>query len=331
MVANKNPRFGGRSKFSAGGIQAAMEAALEAKKPVKNAVNEEIIFDAVKEVGEVIDGSLNQEQPAPTNNEETGQTLQATPELSTDVAVTFTPVTQIPNPVSTVTTASCVKALTQSLGFGRTALYLEVGVALAVFAGSSTGADLATKRRVMDLYSQAGFEIKNGGKDYKTVNRRVNTSAALFNVLGLATVNAAMHGLRDGEAIKALISHMSTTYKFDTINAILEFVGRPVLQTNTPAVREARAAALVQSLTQDAAADAALDERMAKQRTERQKKQEQESDGITIYAGNLNITIPRDTTAAEVMLMVARLTEYAEHLAEEAGTPEDQRNREMHS
>lgn len=308
-MSNKNPRFGGRSKFSAEGIKAALIAANG--KGVQ---------------GEIVDGEV-----AVTNTEETGQT-PTTAQLATRDVATTSEVMR-----SSVTAASCVRALEKAVGFGKNALYLEVGVALACFASSSTGADLATKRVVMGVYQQAGFEVEVNGRHYKTVNRRINASAALFNKLGESTVKVAMQGMRDGKAIDALCSYLSETHKFDSINAVLEFVGKAVLQTNTPEVREARAAALVKSLSQDKASEGSLDERIEARRTERtkqeqQKQQEQEElSGISIYAGNLHIAIPRDARAAEVRAMAEKLMEFADRLEAELGTPEEQRNREMHS
>jgi hypothetical protein len=231
---------------------------------------------------------------------------------------------------TSVTTDSCVRALEKSIGFTKGALYLEVGVALAVFASSSTGADLATKRRVMDIYSQAGFEVENRGKDYKTVHRRMTASADLFNMLGRETVLAAMDGLRDGKAIDRLCLHLGTEYKFDSINSLLEFVGKPVAQTNTPEVRAARAAKELAELN-NATHSLSVGERMEARMAERQQQLAEESDGIIVSAGKLSLVVPRDITPDEVMAMVAKLTDFADRLKAEIGTPEDQRNREMHS
>jgi hypothetical protein len=230
----------------------------------------------------------------------------------------------------TVTADSCVRALEKSIGFTKGALYLEVGVALAVFASSSTGNDLSTRRRVMDIYEQAGFDVKDRGPDYKTCHRRMSASAALFDKLGKDAVVEAMRGLRDGKAIDSLCMHLGQEYKFDSINAVLEFVGKPVLQTNTAEVRAARAAKVAAELNNETHS-LTVGERMEARMAERQKQIAEDSDGIIVSAGKLSIVVPRDVTPDEVMAMVAKLTDFADRLKAEIGTPEDQRNREMHS
>ena len=330
MATSKKERFGSRAKFnSPESLQASMNKAL-GREPVAAVVPDENFLLDIEETDQ---------------NQQTQQSLQAALEAEPEFALSaepaaselvvaednITPVTAIPNLRSTVTTASCVKALEDSVGFGRTAFYLEVGVGLAVFASSTTGTDLATKRVVMDIYSQAGFEVSPTGKDYKTVSRRVNASAKLFDKLGADVVNAAMGGLRDMKAIKSLCHHMTDNYKFDTINAVLEFVGKPVLQTNTPEVRAARAAALVKTLEQNSASDSSIDERIAIQRAERLKKEQEDSDGFIVFFGPMSLVIPRDAKVAEIRAMAQKLTEFADRLESEIGTPEEQRNREMHS
>lgn len=321
METSKKERFGNRSKFnSPESLQASLNKAL-GRVPV--ATDENLPLD-IEETDQTI---------------QIDQSLQAALEAEplspmSELVVAednITPITAIPNLRSTVTTASCVKALEDSAGFGRTSFYLEIGVSLAVFASSTTGTDLATKRVVMDIYSQAGFDVGTDGTDYKTVRRRISTSAKLFNKLGADVVNAAMGGLRDMKAIKSLCHHMGETYKFDTINAVLEFVGEPVQQTNTPEVRAARAAALVKTLEQNSAVDSSIDERIAAQRAERLRKEQEESDGFIVFFGSMSLVIPRDAKVVEIRAMAQKLTEFADRLESEIGTPEEQRNREMHS
>lgn len=293
MVATQGIRSGGRAKFS---NMRDMKAAMD-----KAAGN--------KPEGETVEGEFKITQP------EQGKAVE-----TREVVATVTR--------SSVTPGSCVRALEKAIGFGRSALYLEVAVSLAVFASSTTGADRATKRVVMDIYAQAGFDVSPTGRDYKTVNRRVNVSADLFNKLGEDAVKQAMHGLRDGKAIESLTSYLGEDIKFDSINALLEYVGKPVEQTNTPEVRAARAA---KEAAENNAAAVGINDRIAARRAEREKQQAEDVDGIIINAGKLSVVLPRDCTADEVMMLVAKLTDYATRLAEEAGTPEEQHNRALHS
>ena len=243
----------------------------------------------------------------------------------------ITPITQIPNARSTVTKASCIRALEKAVGFSRNAFYLEIGVCLAIFDSSTTGTDLATKRVVRDVYAKAGYDVEAGGADYKTVSRRIITCGKLYDKLGSDAINEAMRGLKDLKAIDSLCDFLEATGKFKTMNSVLEYVGEPVPQTNTPEVRAARSAALVRSLNDNTASDMSLDERINAQREERRKKQEEASDGVSVYSGALFISIPRDATPTEVRAMATRLMELADSMEAEIGSPDDQRNREMHS
>jgi hypothetical protein len=272
-----------------------------------------------KKAPEVVEGEVTV-----TKTEETGPNQEAAESRN----VTVTATTELR--ASTVTPDSCVRALEKSLGFGKSALRIEVGVALAIFASSSTGADLATKRRVMEIYQLAGYEVENRGKDYKTVHRRMKASADLYNMVGRDAVLTAMRGLRDAKAIDSLTQHLGNEYKFDSINSLLEFVGKPVAQTNTPEVRAARAAKELAELNNQTHS-LSIGERMEARQAERQKQLAEDSDGIIVSAGKLSLVVPRDITPDEVMAMVAKLTDFADRLKAEIGTPEDQRNREMHS
>lgn len=226
----------------------------------------------------------------------------------------------------TVTSASCVRALERAIGFGKSALYLEVAVALAVFASSSTGADRSTKRVVMEIYTQAGFDTRLDGEDYKTVNRRINASAAFFNKIGKDAIDAAAAGLREGKAIDAISTFLSATFNFSGVNAVLEFAGKPVKQTNTP---EYRASRLAGAGGDDKATAVGIGARMDARRLERQA--EDDSDGTIVSAGKLSLVVPGNCTAAEVRAMSVKLAEFADRMEAEMGTPEEQRNREMHS
>jgi len=293
-------RSGSRNKFrSPEALQAALSEALG--NPVET---------------EVIDGEFTlTQQDAPS----------AAHEASQDVAVTHTtPIQTRPS----VTSNSCVRALEKAIGFGKSKLYLEVAVSLAVFASSSTGADRATKRVVFGIYSQAGYDVSPTGSDYKTVHRRVTASADLYNKLGRDEIVLAMQGLREGKAIESLCAHLGDTYQFDSLNAVLEFVGKPVEQTNTPEVRAARAA---KEVAENNAVAAGVNARIAARQAERHQQALDDSDGIIVSAGKLSLVVPRDCIPAEIRAMASKLNDFADRMEAEIGTPEDQRNREMHS
>lgn len=312
-------RHGGRAKFSNPvDIRAALEEAIGAKEGSETAVLQEGSFEAgsVEAIysATVAEGSLPEEAPVVKED----LMFLVRQELRGILPHPVTPIRPSVSP------SSCVRALEKALGFGRSALYLEVAVSLAMFAASPTGADLATKRVVMGIYSRAGFNTDVDGEDYKTVNRRINASAALFHKLGREAVLNAMHGLREGKAIESLCSYLGG-FNFSGINAVLEYAGKPVKKVE-PRI-EGRASG-------EHVAEAATTGERIEARRARQPQPAvvvDNTDGTIVFAGKLSIVVPSDATVAEVRVMVAKLSEFADRMEASLGTPEEQRNREMHA
>ena len=265
--------------------------------------------------------------------------LADTPEeafLSSSEALVATPFS-----LPTVSSSSCVKALEKAMGFGRQALYLEVAVSLAVFASSSTGADRATKRVVEDIYAQAGYDTGIDGKDYKTVRRRIDAGAALYEKLGEEAIFKMASGLRESKAIEAIAKNMLDNYKFTGINAVFEFAGKPVkVGTNKPVignqttVNPFMGSLVMEGATaEDVATATRLQERtdarlaIRPQQALTQKARMAEDDGTMVFAGPLCYTVPSDATREQLMLLSEKLIEYASSLP----TAEDLRDQEMHS
>jgi hypothetical protein len=143
--------------------------------------------------------------------------------------------------ISQVSDGAMTKALKQAFGFGRKALHLEIAVALANFAADgSFKPNLATKKHIMRQYGDAGFEIATDGEDYKTINRRINAAADLYETIGRPAVYEAMGGKNDMEAIASLVDFLIKEYNFKGINSVLRAAGKEVKQTNTAEYRASR-------------------------------------------------------------------------------------------
>jgi hypothetical protein len=141
-----------------------------------------------------------------------------------------------------ISDASCLTALQRAFGFGKAALHLELAVSLSIFAYSDTGADLITKRHVMSIYGEAGFDVNPNGEDYKTISRRINAAAKLYNTLGgRPEIDRILEGTTEDLAIEMLKNHLTQEYNFSGINAVLAAAGSPVPQYNTPERAAARA------------------------------------------------------------------------------------------
>jgi hypothetical protein len=83
---------------------------------------------------------------------------------------------------------TCVSALNGAAMSRKAAFQVELAVGLAVFmVAGEVSKD--SKSELCEAYASAGYQcIDSDGVDYKTVNRRINVTADLFNVLTLKTV-----------------------------------------------------------------------------------------------------------------------------------------------
>lgn len=142
-----------------------------------------------------------------------------------------------------ISDGSCVNQLMKAHGFDKAALNLECAVAIAVFMYSESGADVPTKKHVMSLYEQAGYDTEPDGEDYKTINRRVNVFAKLYDFEGISKWRNIVveEGATEEGAIEALKNFLTQEYAFRGINDILRHIGQPVKQYNSPEERERRA------------------------------------------------------------------------------------------
>ena len=203
---------------------------------------------------------------------------------------------------------SCVQAMQRALSFGKSALYLELAVSVSMFASSSTGADRATKRKVEQVYAEVGFDI--AGTDYKTVRRRIDAGAALYEAEGAEAFLKIAEGLAEEEAIEAISVYIGT-FQFSGINAVLEYAGKrekfsapkvsPLIPRMTPSLPSQLRPSSIVTLPSVG--------------------------GITLASGRLQLEIPLDCSADEALALARRLIDYAGRLP----TAEYLRDEAMHS
>lgn len=119
---------------------------------------------------------------------------------------------------------TCVKHLGQSFLIGRRALGVELAVCLSIFAGAGN-TERSAKQLVQEVYKRAGYDADNKhSRHYKTVNRRLNAAAALYNKLGHTVVAGWMDGHHEDKLIVAVTKGLET-HKFDSLDDVLEFCG----------------------------------------------------------------------------------------------------------
>jgi hypothetical protein len=110
----------------------------------------------------------------------------------------------------------------------KSAINLEVAVCLAVFA-QHRGVSLAAKKELYSVYKEAGYECEVGGtgRDYKTVNRRLNYAGVFYGSLkGKVAVEDMMGDEnRDQVALLSVINYLEKEYNFRSMNDVVAAAG----------------------------------------------------------------------------------------------------------
>lgn len=129
-----------------------------------------------------------------------------------------------------ISSESCVLALNSAALNRRRAIQLELGVGLAVYAAEGS-TDKQAKSILCEAYSGAGYDcLDDTGRDYKTVNRRLNASARLFNKMGPGVVLAWIGRHRDSRAIELLADEMELL-GFQFISDVLDYCDdKPIIK-----------------------------------------------------------------------------------------------------
>jgi hypothetical protein len=170
----------------------------------------------------------------------------------------------------------------------RTAIQLELAVGLCV-AHDLVDDPALGRVTLVQVYAAAGYDcLKPDGRDYKTINRRVNNAFLLFDKIGADGVKKAIGraaGHRRVEAVQALLDPL----QLFTMDDVLAYCGRPRASQSKPTtVAEHQRGA--------APARRAVDQ----------------PDVVHVKTEHMDVPIPPDVTRAEVMQLVAELIKLAD-------------------
>lgn len=127
-------------------------------------------------------------------------------------------------------TAIDYKVLTEAINTAalsrRAALNLELAVGLIHFTQENDGTSATGKANLKAVYNRAGYDcMDKNSRDYKTVNRRLNAVAKLFDKLSSNTVNAYYEECTDTkDALNGVLAGLAA-YAFHTMDDVHEFVG----------------------------------------------------------------------------------------------------------
>jgi hypothetical protein len=225
-----------------------------------------------------------------------------------------------------------IDALSQAAGFSKASIDLEMAVCLSIFAEDGA-ADINAKKDVMAAYTGAGWKCETTtGSDYKTVNRRLNAAAALFDKMGgKAAIDEVTAGVPETAHISAIVNHLASEFELTSLNAVWAAAGRPVKNPrdwtydertrgeNTPATPrtagEGASAAGPAQLPPAPAPAAGTDT------TTVQATRTDASNATVLEVGKLHLVIPHDTPYEDVVGLLTELMAFATKMQ---GAPEQQ-------
>lgn len=129
-----------------------------------------------------------------------------------------------------VTPEACKKVMSAVTMSRRKALAAEMAVGVAIFA-TSGNAGLEARRIFADLYEQADSDANEfTGQSYRTVRRRVDAAASLYERLGQVKVDDLVGERRNAQAIGTIQEHIESLSLY-SINAVFGFCDKPVVAT----------------------------------------------------------------------------------------------------
>lgn len=211
-----------------------------------------------------------------------------------------------------------VNALAGAEGFHRDALQLELAVGLSVFSVKADAAKvpLDAKKALKDIYAKAGYACATPqGEDYKTVNRRINVAADLYqHIGGRETIVDWVGDASPRDQVKTIMEHVKN-YKFDSINSVLAYMGKAVA-VKRPRLEATQASEADQRVAEAAATALSIREVVSKFNL---------PEGHLFQHGAMTVVVPVEATYADVMAIVADLSVFA---ATKLRTPEPAANSE---
>ncbi len=117
----------------------------------------------------------------------------------------------------------------------RAALQVELSVALIHFTQENNGTDSTGKANLKAIYHGAGYLcMVKADRDYKTVNRRLNAMAKVFDKIGSSVVHGWIADKGDTQSTLNYVVTELIAFGFDTLDDVLAYVGVETNRTRTP-------------------------------------------------------------------------------------------------
>jgi hypothetical protein len=136
--------------------------------------------------------------------------------------------------MSNISVEVCIKALNNAAMSRRAAFQTELAVGFAIFLVNN-GTERAARQILVDAYASAGYQcLQTSDQDYKTINRRVNATADLFNRIGVKAVRKWAGKHNDDQLIAAMVEGLRP-YELWTVSDVQRYAApAPVPATPAP-------------------------------------------------------------------------------------------------
>lgn len=124
--------------------------------------------------------------------------------------------------------ATLVNAITSAAISSKFSLQLELATGLAVYS-TFGGVNKEARDELFSVYIESGYDASTSSSpEYKTVHRRLTTTAKLFDYLGADKVAEWGEASSEMLLINTFIRHLEPL-NLKSINATLAYVGKPVV------------------------------------------------------------------------------------------------------
>jgi hypothetical protein len=124
-----------------------------------------------------------------------------------------------------VTEKAMIDAISDAGAWSKQALEMELATGLALFAANG-GVSLESKRQLQAIYVQAGYKADAiSSEHYKTVRRRIDASAGLYEHIGHDEIVSWIGRAKDRNAIQKIVSNLEE-YNLDSIQSVFALIGK---------------------------------------------------------------------------------------------------------
>ncbi len=210
--------------------------------------------------------------------------------------------------MSTLSIETCIKALHGAALSRKAAFQTELGVSFAVFLMQG-GTERNARQMLTEAYASAGYMcLTPTDADYKTINRRINATADLFNTIKMRTVKKWAGALDENKLIAAMVEGLRP-YELFTVADVQRYCMPP----ETVHAKPATASTTVQPHTAILGGPAVNHTGQDKVIQQFRRAADEVAKGAAhIETAHLALMIPKNTTRDELVEMAQKILELAQ-------------------